>query len=140
MIRAFEPADREPLIALWRACGLVVPWNDPDRDIDRKLEVDPAGLLVAVAGRDGPLVGSVMAGYDGHRGWVNYLAVAETDQGTGLGRGLMNTAERYLRARGCPKVNLQIRSTNGDAVAFYEALGFTHDPVLSLGKRLVDDE
>jgi hypothetical protein len=101
VIRSFEPADREALISLWRACGLVVPWNDPDRDIDRKLDVEAGGLLVAVDSDSGLLVGSVMAGYDGHRGWVNYLA---------------------------------------DAVAFYEALGFTHDPVLSMGKRLVDDE
>jgi ribosomal protein S18 acetylase RimI-like enzyme len=140
VIRPFEPTDRAALIALWQECGLVVPWNDPDRDIDRKLAVDRAGLLVAIDDGHDQLVGSVMAGYDGHRGWVNYLAVVPTHQRRGLGRSLMDAAEDHLLGRGCPKINLQIRSTNPDVVVFYESLGFTHDPMLSMGKRLIVDD
>lgn len=137
MIRPFVSADRAPLVELWRDCGLVVAWNDPGRDIDRKLAVDPEGLLVALD--DTGVVGSVMVGYEGHRGWINYLAVAPSHRSTGLGRELMAGAEAILRTRGCAKINLQVRSSNEAVVAFYESLGYTIDPVTSLGKRLVDD-
>jgi len=134
LIRPFREADRAALVALWRSCGLVVPANDPDRDIDLKRTIDPDGLAIADA--DGRLIGSVMFGYEGHRGWINYLAVDADHRGTGLGRRLMNHAEDTLRARGCPKINLQVRSTNAGVLAFYAALGFTRDDVVSLGKRL----
>ena len=115
-----------------------MPWNDPDRDIDRKLTVDPDGLIVAVF--DGRLVGSVMLGYGGHRGWVNYLAVAPELQGRGLGRRLMAHAEKELEGRGCPKINIQVRATNDDVIAFYEALGYTTETVVNMGKRLIADD
>jgi len=95
-------------------------------------------FLVAV---DGDVVlGSVMAGYDGHRGWVNYLAVDSEVRGRGIGRELMAQVERGLRVLGCPKVNLQVRATNAAAIGFYRRLGYLDDEVVSLGKRLLRDE
>lgn len=137
-IRPFRRDDRDALVELWRRCGLTRPWNDPNLDIDRKLAVDPDGLLVAEA--DGQVVGSVMAGYDGHRGWVNYLAVDPSQRGVRLGARLMDAAETLLRARGCPKLNLQVRTSNTSAFAFYEAIGYERDEVVSFGRRLVDDD
>lgn len=140
-IRPFEEADRAAVVGLWHACGLTRPWNDPDRDIDRKLGVQPELFLVGeVDGEvDGTVVATVMAGFDGHRGWMNYLATAPTHRGRGYARALVAAAEDRLLALGCPKVNLQIRATNADVLAFYAALGYGTDDVVSLGKRLVED-
>jgi ribosomal protein S18 acetylase RimI-like enzyme len=145
-IRAFTEADRRGLVDLWLRCDLTRPWNDPDRDIDRKA-AHSGGLFVALgaptgATTDAPtqVIGSVMAGYDGHRGWINYLAVDPAWRGSGLGRRLMVVAEEYLRAIGAPKINLQVRTENQNAVAFYHAIGFDTDAVVSMGKRLVDDQ
>jgi len=136
-IRPFLEADRGAVVGLWRRCDLTRPWNDPDRDIDRKLLLDDDLLLVAV-GAEG-VVGTVMVGYEGHRGWVNYLAVDPRRRGAGIGTMLMAGAEDRLRALGCPKVNLQIRRTNLEAADFYRAIGFVDDDVVSMGKRLVED-
>jgi ribosomal protein S18 acetylase RimI-like enzyme len=95
-------------------------------------------LFVAVA--QAGIIGSVMAGYEDHRGWVNYLAVNPRHQRSGLGRALMGAAEAALRARGCPKINLQVRAGNERALAFYRALGYGVDEVVSLGKRLLVDD
>ena len=137
-IRPFRTGDEAALVALWAACDLLRPWNDPHRDIRRKLALRDDLLLVASAA--GELVGSVMAGYEGHRGWINYLAVAPAHRRRGLGRQLMREAEERLAAVGCPKINLQVRAGNADVLAFYEAIGYRVDEVVSLGKRLVDDE
>lgn len=137
-VRTYEPNDEVALVQLWRLCGLTRPWNDPNADIYRKLDGQSDWLLVAVSERQ--LVGSVMVGYDGHRGWINYLAVAPDHQQTGIGRMLMTDAESRLRRIGCPKINLQVRGSNHDAIAFYEAIGFQQDDVVSFGKRLVQDE
>jgi ribosomal protein S18 acetylase RimI-like enzyme len=136
-IRPFAPKDEAALVALWVKCGLVRPTNDPHKDIARKLEVRPDLLLVGEL--DGRLVGGVMAGYEGHRGWLNYLAVDPEVQGRGLGRALVAEAERRLRALGCPKVNLQIRTSNAGVIAFYRRLGYSQDDVVSMGKRLETD-
>jgi len=133
-IRAYEPTDQQQLIALWRACDLVVPWNDPASDIAAKLAFQPDGLLVAQVERS--LGASVMVGYDGHRGWVNYLAVDPALRGRGYGAELMRAAEAWLEARGCPKLNLQVRGSNSDVIAFYERLGYRRDDAVGLGKRL----
>jgi ribosomal protein S18 acetylase RimI-like enzyme len=137
MIRAFREEDTEAVVALWEACELTRPWNDPRKDIARKLRVQREWFLVAEVG--GRIVGSVMAGYDGHRGWVNYLAVDPSRRRSGLGRELMTEAERLLGEAGCPKVNLQVRGTNDAALGFYERLGYTRDDVVSLGRRLEPD-
>lgn len=138
-IRAFQPGDEAALIALWQRCGLTRPWNDPASDIRRKQAEHPElfGVLVAPSGEP---IGSVMAGYEGHRGWINYLAVCPRHQGRGHGRRLMDWAEAGLRALGCPKINLQVREGNEAVLAFYAALGYAVDPVVSLGRRLVHDE
>ncbi len=135
-IREFRTADQQPVIALWERCGLIRPWNDPQRDISRKLNVQPE-LLVGVLDKN--IVATVMAGYEGHRGWINYLAVAPEQQRQGLGRHMMREAENRLRLAGCPKINLQIRRANTDVTAFYNALGYAVDDVVSMGKRLETD-
>ena len=141
-VRTFAEPDRAAVIRLWERCELTRPWNDPDRDIDRKLAVDPGGFLVGEIDDDGhdTLVASVMAGYDGHRGWINYLAVDPDRRGRGHAAAMMAAAEELLRGRGCPKINLQVRTGNRPAIGFYEAIGYSHDEVVSLGRRLVDDE
>lgn len=136
-VRLFVAGDEQAVIELWRRCGLVVPSNDPAQDIRRKLEIDPTGLLVA--DDDGQLIGTVMLGYEGHRGWINYLAVLPDRQHQGVGRALMEDAERRLASRGCPKINLQVRQTNVEVLRFYETIGYTNDACVSMGKRLVED-
>lgn len=136
-IRSFFPGDREQVVDLWQRCGLVRPVNDPFKDIDRKLKV--RGDLFLVALLDNVVVGSVMIGYDGHRGWINYLAVCPNHRKRGYGRKMMTEAERLLRTEGCPKINLQVRASNTEVLAFYKAIGFVQDDVLSFGKRLEHD-
>jgi ribosomal protein S18 acetylase RimI-like enzyme len=136
-IRAFSISDEAAVIELWRRCDLVRPWNDPHKDIQRKLTTQPELFLVGeVAGQ---LVASVMAGFDGHRGWVNYLAVSPEHRNAGLGRTLMRRVEVALEARGCPKLNLQVRTTNHAVLEFYRHIGYATDEVVSLGKRLIPD-
>jgi ribosomal protein S18 acetylase RimI-like enzyme len=136
-LRPYEERDEEVVVALWGACGLTRPWNDPHRDIARKLEVQRELFLVAEDGD--AIVGTVMAGYEGHRGWINYLAVSPDRRGAGIGRTLMAEAERLLAERGCPKVSLLVREGNDAALGFYAALGFSRDAAIPLGKRLVED-
>lgn len=137
-IRIFEPADTAAVIALWHAASLTRPWNDPARDIERKLTEQPELFFVAVDGSD--VVGSVMVGWDGHRGWLSYLASAPERRGEGIGRALVGQAERALTAVGCPKLMLMVRSDNTEALAFYDALGYGADDVVVRGKRLIADE
>ncbi len=136
-IRPCRPCDETAVVQLWKDCGLVVPWNDPHKDIRRKLAVQPGLFLVGCS--DDSVIASVMAGYDGHRGWINYLAVHPSHRGTGIGRQIMAEAERLLREAGCPKINLQVRTSNEEAIAFYKKIGFDVDAVISLGKRLDPD-
>jgi ribosomal protein S18 acetylase RimI-like enzyme len=138
VIRPFQEIDTAAVIALWRACSLTRPWNDPARDIARKLEVQRELFVVAEVA--GTLMASAMAGYDGHRGWVNYLAVHPDFRRQGHGEALMRCIEQGLLALGCPKLNLQVRSSNASVLAFYQALGYGQDDVVSLGKRLIVDE
>ena len=137
VVRPFAESDRTMVVELWRRCDLTRPWNDPDRDIDRKLARD--GDLFLVGTVEGAIVATVMAGYDGHRGWVNYLAVDPGPRGERHGATIMRAADERLIALGCPKINLQIRTSNLDAVRFYESLGYSPDDVVSMGRRLVDD-
>ena len=136
-IRPFVPQDQEEVVAIWQRCGLTRPWNDPRKDIARKLQVQPELFLVGV--REGRIVATAMAGYDGHRGWLSYLAVDPSLQGTGLGRALLEHVEGLLLARGCPKLNVQIRTDNRGVAELYRHLGYRHDAALSMGKRLIED-
>ncbi len=137
-IRCFRTDDEPSVIALWKECDLVRPWNDPHRDICRKLKVNAEWFLVGLV--DGQVVATVMAGYEGHRGWLNYLAVAPEFQRRGLARGIVVEAERLLRKAGCPKINLQIRTSNQAVIEFYRRLGYSVDDVVSMGKRLEHED
>lgn len=136
-IRAYKESDQDAVGDLWRECGLVVPWNDPEKDIWRKLSIQREMFLVGSLGSR--LVATVMAGYEGHRGWINYLAVATDCRKRGFGRRLMEEAEALLRGIGCPKINLQVRSSNADVAEFYRTIGYSVDDVVSMGKRLEED-
>ena len=125
------------MIYLWKDCGLVVPWNDPVKDIKRKLKVDPDLFLVGELA--GEIVASVMGGYEGHRGWINYLAVSPRHQRNGYGRSIMEVVELAMRQKGCPKINLQIRGSNTDMASFYQAIGYEIEDAIGLGKRLEPD-
>ena len=136
-IRSYSGKDEPAVAQLWRDCGLVMPHNDPLKDILRKLAVQPELFLV---GADkGRIVACVMAGYEGHRGWLNYLAVCPKHRRCGIGRQIVLAAQKRLRALGCPKINVQVRLSNTEAIAFYRKLGFVEDQVLSMGKRLETD-
>jgi ribosomal protein S18 acetylase RimI-like enzyme len=137
-IRAFQPSDEPAVILLWEKCDLLRPWNDPTKDIRRKLEVQPEMFIVGVLNEE--LVATAMAGYEGHRGWVNYLAVAPELQGKGFGRAIMAEVEKLLNQAGCPKVNVQVRGTNSSAIEFYRRIGYRIDDVVGLGKRIEHDE
>jgi ribosomal protein S18 acetylase RimI-like enzyme len=137
-IRPYEPADEERVVRLWIDCGLVVPWNNPQLDIQRKIDAQPDLFLVGSLA--GEIIATVMAGYDGHRGWINYLAVHPDHRRTGIGRRMMDEAEIRLRAAGCPKINLQVRRTNSKVLDFYNKIGYARDDVVSFGKRLEPDD
>jgi ribosomal protein S18 acetylase RimI-like enzyme len=136
-IRQYSPQDEKTVIELWQKCNLTRPWNNPKLDIERKLKVDPELFLVGVL--DNQIVATVIGGYEGHRGWVNYLGVEPSHQKKGLGKRLMYEIENKLKALGCPKINLQVRSYNHEALDFYEKIGYKNDDVVSMGKRLIDD-
>src|SRR5210317_1348103 len=119
-IRQFQPADKKAVIQLWHDCKLVVPWNNPEKDIQRKLNHGTDYFLVAEL--DGSLVASVMGGYDGHRGYLNYLVVAPAFRNRGFAQLLMSEIENRLKAAGCPKINLMVRNTNVDVIEFYRSL------------------
>ena len=145
-IRQYRESDRAEVIDLWRRAGLVRPWNDPDRDIDRKVVDSPWGLLVGVPGpgEESPdrVVASMMVGYDGHRGSVYYLAVDPDWRGRGFASALMAHAEHLLLDRGCPKVNVSVRADNSQVIGFYIDRGYRMegpDHAVPLGLRLVED-
>ena len=134
-VRSYRPDDRESLVSLWdRVFPDDPPRNAPDRMIENKLQVQPELLLVAED--DGSLVGAVMAGFDGTRGWMYHLAVTPERRSQGIGTTLMRAAEDGLRKLGCPKVNLQVRATNDGVIAFYRSLGYGVEQRVSLGKVL----
>ena len=136
-VRPYANADQAAVVALWQACDLTRPWNDPVKDIARKLGVQPEWFLVGEI--HGTLIASVMFGYDGHRGWMNYLAVVPERQGQGHAKALIAQGEALLLAAGCPKISLMVRRSNTQVLGFYQALGYGQDDVVSLGKRLIPD-
>jgi ribosomal protein S18 acetylase RimI-like enzyme len=137
-VRPFRTGDEDAVVRLWNDCGLVVNWNDPYRDIQRKAHVDPQMFLVGLLGDS--LIATVMAGYEGHRGWINYLAVHPDHQRKGYAARMMEEAEKLLRIAGCPKINLQVRTSNTEVIEFYKQMGYSIDDCVSMGKRLESDE
>jgi ribosomal protein S18 acetylase RimI-like enzyme len=134
---AAEVADGPDVIALWHACGLTRPWNDPAADFAAALATPTSTILIV---RDeGALTGSVMAGFDGHRGWIYYLAVAPDARRSGIGRAMMAAAEAWLRGQGAPKMQLMVREGNQAALDFYATLGLERQDVVTLGRFLKDD-
>jgi ribosomal protein S18 acetylase RimI-like enzyme len=138
VIRSYQIQDEAAVLELWLKCNLVVPQNNPERDIKRKLQVNPEWFLVGILGDH--IVATCMAGYEGHRGWINYLSVSPQHRRQGIGRRIMEEAENRLRSGGCPKINLQVRETNQEVIRFYTRIGYAKDPVVSMGKRLEHDE
>lgn len=136
-LTAFKKENQVEVVALWERCGLVAPQNNPNKDIDRKMAVNPELFLIGKV--EYKIVATVMGGYEGHRGWINYLAVDPNYRRLGYGRLMMEEIEWRLRSIGCPKINLQVRETNVSVIKFYEAIGFGNDHVISLGKRLEFD-
>jgi ribosomal protein S18 acetylase RimI-like enzyme len=129
------PSDRaDDAIALWHDSGLTRPWNDPQADLQRAMTSPCSTVLAAL--HEGVLTGTAMVGFDGHRGWVYYLAVRADRQRTGVGRDLMQAAERWLIDRHVPKINLMVRTANAAVIAFYESLGYADGEVVVLGKFL----
>ncbi|MCX2942819.1 GNAT family acetyltransferase, partial [Rahnella perminowiae] len=117
---------------------LLRPWNDPELDIERKINHSPEFFLVAEVG--GEVVATLMGGYDGHRGSANYLGVHPDYRGRGIANALVNRLEKKLIARGCPKMNLMVRAENDAVVSMYEKLGYEISDTLLLGKRLIEDQ
>ncbi|MBT3387270.1 MAG: GNAT family acetyltransferase [Desulfobacula sp.] len=136
-IREYKKKDLKEVISLWTECGLVVPQNDPAKDIERKLKKDRDLFLVGF--NEKGIIATVMGGYDGHRGWINYLAVKPSEQHNGFGQKIMQAVEVSIKNKGCPKINLQVRNSNTDVLAFYSAIGYGNDNVIGLGKRLEYD-
>lgn len=134
---AAEAGDAEALIALWEACGLTRPWNDPAADFERAISGPTSTILLLREA--GAISASVMVGDDGHRGWVYYLAVAPQCRRRGLGRAMMAAAEAWLRARGVAKIQLMVREDNEEALAFYAALGLDRQKVATLGRFLEEE-
>ncbi len=131
----YSPEYQDAVVDLWSQCDLIVPQNDPVEDIQKKIDYQPELLFVALL--DGELIGSIMVGYEGHRGWINYLAVLPSFQKRGYGRKLVDRAIVELRKIGCLKLNLQVRGANASVVEFYKHLGFKEEDRISLGMRLV---
>ncbi|AHF74487.1 putative acetyltransferase [Candidatus Sodalis pierantonius str. SOPE] len=137
-IRVFRHDDFEEVITLWERCDLLRSWNDPEMDIERKLNHDPDLFLVAEVA--GEVVGSVMGGYDGHRGSAYYLGVHPDYRGRGIANALISRLEKKLIARGCPKINLMVRGENDAVINMYEKLGYEMQDSVLLGKRLIEDQ
>ncbi len=136
VIAVARDGDAAAVVALWQACGLTRPWNDPDADFARALGGATSTILVA---RQGDLpVGSVMVGHDGHRGWIYYLAVRPDLRGQGVGTALFYAAEQWLRTRAVPKIQLMVRVDNAAAMAFYDRIGLERQEVVVLGRFLKD--
>ena len=137
-IRPYSETDLNSIVSLWEICELSRPWNDPVKDIERKLTVQRELFLILE--KNGEILGSVMGGYDGHRGSVNYLGIHPDHKNEGLGKLLMNRIEEELIKMGCPKINLMVRNSNLDVHEFYRVIGYEEQEVVVFGKRLIPDE
>ena len=136
-IRQFVPNDTNRVIFIWEQCDLVRNWNNPNFDIQRKLNFQKELFFVGLLNDE--IIATAMFGYDGHRGWLNYFAVLPNFQKRGFGKKLMTFGEMALTEKGCPKLNLQIRNDNTKAINFYQKVGYKEDAAVSFGKRLIED-
>jgi len=136
-IRPFKVDDTEAVVSLWQRCALTVPWNDPYKDIERKVLFQPELFLIGTI--DGRVAATAMGGYDGHRGWIYYLGVDPQFRGNGFGSMIVEELESKIRALGCQKINLMVRATNAEVINFYSRLGYRTDDVVALGKRITPD-
>ena len=136
-IRQFAPNDTNRVIFIWEQCDLVRNWNNPNFDIQRKLNFQKELFFVGLLNDE--IIATAMFGYDGHRGWLNYFAVLPNFQKRGFGKQLMTFGEMALIEKGCPKLNLQIRNDNTKAINFYQKVGYKEDAAVSFGKRLIED-
>ncbi len=127
------PEDCTALVALWQACDLTRPWNNPIADFD--LAMAGATSTILLMRSSGDVIGSVMVGFDGHRGWVYYLAVHPDHQRRGIGKQLMAAAENWLKLHKAPKIQLMVRIDNDLARGFYAAIGYDVQDVVVIGKR-----
>ncbi len=137
-IRSYRESDKNDVIQLWKECELVVPWNDPQRDIERKQTVQAEFFLIGLIQKK--IIATAMVGYDGHRGWVYYLAVKPNYQQQEVGKQMMKEAENRLLEIGCPKLNIMVRTTNLNVINFYKAIGYKVDGVTTMSKHLISDE
>ena len=137
IIRTYESNDEKEVILLWNECNLVVPWNDPVKDIKRKLTENSDLFFVGII--NGKIAGSCIAGYDGHRGWIYYLAIKPEYRRRGFAKQLVRHAEKALSDMGCPKINLMVRKANEQVIRFYKTIGYHDDPVMVLSKRIEMD-
>lgn len=133
-IRPYRDEDAAAVIALWEACGLTRPWNPPAGDIALPRSSGHGEILLAE--EDGAVIGSVMVGHDGHRGWVYYLAADPAQRRAGIGRALMRAAEDWLKARGVRKLELMVRSSNSAVLEFYGRIGYETEPVVVMSRWL----
>ena len=136
-IRTFQSSDTDEVIYIWEQCGLIRNWNNPKLDIQRKMTFQKEFFFVGELSNK--IIATAMFGYDGHRGWLNYLAVIPQFQKKGFGRRLLEFGENLLFEKGCPKLNLQIRTDNAEAIKFYKTVGYSEDASVSFGKRLIED-
>ncbi len=138
-LRDFVSSDADAVVELWTVCCLTRPWNDPHKDIQRKL-ADRNGAFWVAEDQSGDIIATVMIGYDGHRGTINYLAIAEAWRRSGCGTHIMAQAEAFLIKQGCPKVSFCVRKNNAAVLTFYAGLDYQVDDVHFLGKRLINDD
>ena len=131
-------ADGEAIVALWQDCELTRPWNDPAADFRQAIDGTTSDVLFLLG--EGEPLATIMVGFDGHRGWVYYLGVSPQHRQNGLGRMMMQAAEDWLRERDAPKIQFMVRDNNDAALGFYQALGYAKQPVVTMGRRLDQQE
>jgi ribosomal protein S18 acetylase RimI-like enzyme len=137
IVKPYSSQNMDDVIDLWNRCNLLRSWNDPKKDIKRKLKVNPELFLLGFI--DNKVIATVVGGYDGHRGCINYLAVDPAYKQSGFGKQIMEAVEEKIGALGCPKINIQVRADNKDTLKFYKSIGYKIDKVVSIGKRLEED-